>query len=90
MVYRAPKPAPAGRLPAERRGRVVGRFCLACTAVYPLHRARHQGKPIYGRDHISSPCVHEGDAFGEEASWWQPAVEVLPAPPAEEEEPKSA
>ena len=33
---------------------------------------------MYGRDHIASPCSHEGDAFEEGANWWQPAVEVLP------------
>ena len=33
---------------------------------------------MYGRDHIASPCAHEGDAFEEGANWWQPAVEVLP------------
>ena len=33
---------------------------------------------MYGRDHIASPCSHEGDVFEEGANWWQPAVEILP------------
>ena len=78
MVYRHPHAAPQGRLPEERRGRVVGCFCTVCGSIYPLHRARHSGKPIYGRDHVASPCAHEGDAFQEGAGWWDYAVEVLP------------
>jgi hypothetical protein len=38
----------------------------------------HRGKPMYGRDHIASPCSHEGDVFEEGAAWWEPGVEVLP------------
>jgi hypothetical protein len=33
---------------------------------------------MYGRDHIASPCAHEGDLFVPGADWWEPAVEVLP------------
>lgn len=80
MVYRTSMPAPASRVPEESRGREVGRICLACGGVYPLHRARHAGKPVYGKDHIAAPCAHEGQAFGPGAPWWEPAVEVLPAP----------
>lgn len=80
MVYRHPHAAPASQLPPERRGRVVGRFCLVCGCIYPAQRARHSGRPLYGRDHIAAPCAHEGDLFEPGASWWEPAVEVLPAP----------
>lgn len=89
MVYRTSMPAPESRVPEDRRGRVVGTFCLECGSVYPLHRARHVGKPVYGRDHISSPCAHEGDRFEPGEGWWESAIEVLPAP-AEEPEPATA
>lgn len=79
MVYRNPQPAPQSQLPEERQGQVVGRFCLACGSTYPLHRGRHQGKPLYGKDHISSPCTHEGEAFDDREPWWEPAVMPLPA-----------
>lgn len=82
MSYRVPEAAPMNQLPEERRGRVLGTFCLVCGSLYPLHRAKHSGKPVYGRDHIASTCAHEGEAFEHEASWWQPGVEVLPPPPA--------
>jgi hypothetical protein len=78
MVYRAPHAAPASQLPAERRGRVVARFCYVCGALYPLHRPTHSGRAAYGRDHIASPCAHEGEEFGDGAAWWVEAVEVLP------------
>lgn len=78
MVYRFPHAAPKSRLPEGRRGRVVGRFCFACGSIYPLHRARHAGKPVYGRDHVASPCAHEGEAFEPGAAWWDEAVEVMP------------
>lgn len=78
-MYRTTMPAPVGRVPEERRGHEVGRFCLECGSVYPLHRARHTDRPIYGRDHVASPCAHEGEAFDPGEGWWQPAVEVLPA-----------
>jgi hypothetical protein len=78
MVFRLPHAAPEGQIPADRRGRSIGRFCLICASIYPLHRRRHTGRPLYGRDHVASPCAHEGDFFGEQAEWWQPAVEVLP------------
>lgn len=80
-MYRPPDAAPASQLDAARRGKVVGRFCTACSSFYPHHRARHSGKPLYGKDHIASPCAHEGDAFEAGQDWWEPAVEVLPAPP---------
>jgi hypothetical protein len=79
MVYRVPHAAPESQLPPERRGRVVGHYCLVCASIYPLHRAVHAGRPVYGRDHVASPCAHEGDAFRPGEAWWEPAVEVLPA-----------
>jgi len=80
MVYRHPEAAPQNRIPAERRGPIVGRFCLVCGAIFPLHRGRHSGKPVYGRDHIASPCAHEGEELKAGAPWWEPAVEILPPP----------
>lgn len=77
MAYRQPTSAPWSSLTAERRGEAVGRFCKVCSEFYPLHRARHSGKPMYGRDHIASPCAHQGDQFESGAAWWEPAVEVL-------------
>jgi len=82
MVYRHPDAAPLSRIPAERQGRTIGRFCLVCGSIFPLHRDRHAGKPVYGKDHISSPCAHEGEEFEPGAPWWEPAVDVLPPPPA--------
>jgi hypothetical protein len=81
MVYRVPPAAPASQIPPDRRGRVMGHYCLICASLYPLHRATHTGRPVYGRDHIASPCAHEGDAFASGESWWEPGVEVLPAAP---------
>ncbi|HTQ79495.1 MAG TPA: hypothetical protein VMM92_05840 [Thermoanaerobaculia bacterium] len=81
MVYRYPHAAPQSQLPEERRGRMIGYFCHTCGSIYPEHRARHSGKPLYGRDHVASPCSHEGEAFdpADPADrWWEPAVEVLP------------
>jgi hypothetical protein len=78
MVYRLPHAAPESQTPEERRGRVIGRFCRVCASIYPLHRAKHAGKPLYGKDHIASPCAHEGEVFETGANWWEPAVEVLP------------
>jgi hypothetical protein len=83
MVYRHPHAAPASQVPPERHGRVVGRFCLLCGTIYPTQRKRHSGRPVYGRDHIAAPCAHEGDLFEEGQDWWEPAVEVLPAPALE-------
>jgi hypothetical protein len=80
MTYRVPHAAPQSQLPPERRGRVVGHFCLICAMIYPPHGGRHTGKPVYGRDHIASTCAHEGDLFKDGETWWEPAVEVLPAP----------
>ncbi len=82
MVYRIPDAAPLSQIAEERRGREVGRFCLVCGSTYPLHRGRHTGKPVYGKDHIAAPCAHEGELFEPGAPWWEPAVEVLPPPPA--------
>ena len=84
-MYRQLEAAPRSQLADERRGRVVGRFCRACGNLYPEYRARHTGKPLYGKDHVASPCSHEGDAFAAGEDWWEPAVEVLPPPeePAE-------
>ena len=77
MVYRAPRVAPASGLPPERKGRVVGRFCLTCSNVYPLHAQVHRGKPTFGKDHVASTCTHEGEDFSEGVAWWEPAVEVV-------------
>ena len=63
----------------EQRGEVKGRFCHSCGGIFPLYSARHRGKPMVGKDHIASPCSHEGDEFEPEVSWWEPAVEVRPA-----------
>ena len=41
---------------------------------------RNAGKPSFGKDHVSSPCACEGRAFLEGESWWEPGVELLPAP----------
>jgi hypothetical protein len=79
MTYRLPRAAPASSLPGERRGPVVGRFCKACGSIYPRFAARHNGKPMYGKDHIAAPCSHEGDEFAPGEPWWEPAIEVLPA-----------
>lgn len=78
MVYRAPEAAPKSQIAEERQGRMVGRFCHTCGSIYPVHRAKHSGKPMYGKDHVASPCAHEGDVFDPAAPWWEPAVEVLP------------
>lgn len=78
MVYRHPEAAPQSQLPEERRGRVIARFCHTCGSFYPMFRAAHEGKPIYGKDHISSPCAHEGEVFDPADDWWEPGVEVLP------------
>lgn len=81
MVYRNPSAAPASQIPAARRGEVVGRLCKSCYESYPLHRSHHRGKPLHGKDHVASPCPHEGDEFVPGEGWWEPAVEVLPPPP---------
>jgi len=81
-MYREPNAAPASALPEARRGPVVGRFCRVCHVIYPKFRARHSGKPLYGKDHVAASCAHEGDAFAPGEGWWEPAVEVLPAPAA--------
>jgi len=84
-MYRHIESAPASRVAEDRRGAVVGRYCNSCHAIYPRLRQRHAGKPVYGRDHLATTCVHEGEEFAEGAAWWEPAVELLPAaeaPPA--------
>ncbi len=73
-------------MPAERRGPVVGRFCKTCGSIYARFAAGHKGKPVYGKDHVAAPCSHEGEPFEPGDDWWEPAVELLPAP-AEAEEP---
>ena len=83
MTYRSLRVAPAAAVDEARRGPVKGRFCRACGGVFSLHADRHKGKPVYGKDHIAAPCAHEGDAFDSGEAWWEPAVEVLPAPPSE-------
>ncbi|MBZ0089582.1 MAG: hypothetical protein K8H90_04310 [Thermoanaerobaculia bacterium] len=80
-MYRSLNAAPWSALPPERRGAVVGRFCKGCQEVYSQHAARHAGKPVHGRDLVSSPCAYEGRDFALEAGFWEPAVEVLEAPP---------
>jgi hypothetical protein len=82
-MYRHLPSSPASSLPAERRGEIVGRFCHGCHSIYPRYARRHAGKPSYGRDHVSSPCAHEGEMFAEDAGWWEAAVELLPAAPAD-------
>ena len=79
MAYRRVDVAPAAAVEEARRGAVKGRFCRACGGVFPRYAASHRGKPIYGKDHVASPCSHEGDDFEPGASWWEPAVEILPA-----------
>jgi hypothetical protein len=86
MAYRLPRAAPASSLPEERRGAVMGRFCKACGSIYARYAARHKGKPMYGKDHVASPCSHEGEEFVRAADWWEPAIEVLPAPPTGDED----
>ena len=81
MVYRHSEAAPLSQIPEARRGTVSGRFGLVCASIFPLHRGRHSGKPMYGKDHIAAPCAHEGEVFEPGAPWWEPAVEVLPPPP---------
>jgi hypothetical protein len=80
MVFRAPKAAPESLVPADRRGHLVGRFCRGCNQIFPLQRRMHSGDPIFGRDHVASPCPYEGQAFEPGAPWWDRAVEVMPAP----------
>lgn len=85
MVYRHPNAGPGSSMAEERRGRVVGRFCKTCGGVYALYAERHHGKPIYGKDHVSSPCTHEGDDFAAGETWWEPAIELLPESPETQE-----
>ena len=33
---------------------------------------------MYGRDHVASPCAHEGEVFELGADWWERAVEIVP------------
>jgi hypothetical protein len=89
MVFRAPRAAPESRVPVERRGHVVGRYCKGCNQIYPLQRRLHSGDPIYGRDHVASTCPYEGWELEPGAPWWELAVEILP-PPAPATEPSGA
>ena len=81
MVLRAPRAAPQSRVPDERRGHLIGRFCHGCNQIFPLQRRMHSGDPIFGRDHVASTCPYEGWSFEPGADWWEPAVEVLAPPP---------
>ena len=78
MTYRRTDLVPATSLPQEGRGAVGGRFCRGCGGIYSRFAARHSGKPMYGMDHVSSPCSHEGKRFSPGADWWEAAVEMLP------------
>lgn len=80
MTYRSPALAPVSRVPSPRRGVTGGRFCRGCGSIYSCYASRHTGKPMYGKDHVSAPCSHEGEAFGAGDDWWEPAVEMLPEP----------
>ena len=77
-MYRSLNAAPVSAIEEQRRGRTLGRFCKGCGCIYPVQRSRHVGKPIYGRDHVSPPCNHEGERFGAGDTWWEEAVEALP------------
>jgi hypothetical protein len=81
MVYRAPRAAPQSLVPEPRRGHLIGRYCHGCNQVFPLQRRLHSGDPIYGRDHVGSTCPYEGADFEPGADWWEPAIDMLPAPP---------
>ena len=87
MTYRTPPLAPASQLSQAQRGSVGGRFCRGCGSIYARYAARHKGKPMYGKDHVSAPCNHEGEMFEDGASWWEAAVTVIPEVPAEADEP---
>jgi len=78
MAYRAAVLAPESRTPLHRRGAVGGRFCRSCCSIYPRHAARHVGKPMLGKDHVSAPCSQEGQPFIDGAEWWEPAVALRP------------
>ena len=80
MTYRTPALAPAGQLSPGRRGSTGGRFCHGCGSIYSRYASRHIGKPMYGKDHVSAPCSHEGEPFRAGAGWWEDAVEMLPGP----------
>lgn len=83
MAYLHPDLAPASALPTTRRGAVRGRFCSRCGSIFPRFAARHAGKPMYGKDHVANTCSNEGKSFDAVADWWEPAVEMLPAPEEE-------
>src|SRR5947209_17655719 len=77
-MYALPHASPAGHVPEGRGGRTTGRLWLLCSTIYPLHRARHTAKRMYGRGTSASPCAHEGEVFEPGADWWEPAVEIVP------------
>lgn len=83
-MYRNPNAAPASAIPEEQRGPVIGRFCHGCGSTFSVHQSQHKGKGLYSKDHIASPCPHEGDRFAAGEPWWEPAVLVLPANDGEE------
>ena len=76
------------RVAEDRRGKIVGRFCHGCGSVYSMYKDRHTGDALHGKDHISSPCSHEGEEFEEAVDWWEAAIEVLP--PKQEETPAAS
>ncbi len=86
-MYRPLNAAPASSLSVERRGAVVGKFCRSCKNIYPALRARHAGKPAFGKDHVSSTCAYEGRAFEADSEWWEAAVVVLDPAPAPQPQP---
>ncbi len=79
-MFRSVRPAPISRVPVEKQGAIVARYCKICRSFYPLYASRHAGKPLGGRDHVASPCSQEGRRFLEGEDWWEYAVEVLESP----------
>jgi hypothetical protein len=64
-------------LPKNRLGRAL----IKKLKVYPTAEHPHAAQ---------KPQPHEGEAFDPDEGWWEPAVEVLPAPPEPEPEPEAA
>lgn len=77
-MYRQPQAAPQSAIASAQRGPVAGKFCKSCGSTFSVHQAIHRGKGVYSKDHIASPCPHEGDFFAPGEDWWEPAVIVLP------------